>query len=110
MILEIPAIFVGVFGHRDREQHLDVEAGQPRVEQRHLPSNEATFLEVTDATPAGRARHASDVGQFGLVARRITLQCIQQATISFGQFHLRILSVILYFLNYLFQLFRFHSE
>ena len=108
MILEIPAIFVGVFGHRDREQHLDVEAGQPRVEQRHLPLNEATFLEITDAAPAGRARHAGDVSQFGLVARRIALQRIQQAAISSGKFHLYILSVYLSILNYLFQLCAFH--
>ena len=90
MPLETFAVLLGVLGHGNEHQYLEHEAGFPRVEKHDLPLDEARFLEVTDAPPAGGAGHADDLGEFALVARGVSLQFRQKAPVGTGQFHLGI--------------------
>ena len=72
--LETVPGLVRVFGHCDQAERLNREAGLPRIEQRDLPLDQPCLFEVPDAPPAGRARHADNIGKFALIAIGISLQ------------------------------------
>ena len=79
--LEGQAVLLGVLDHGHRELGLDREAGQRRVEQRHLPLDQAQGLEVADTSGDRAARHAALPGQFALTAGRVPLHGLQQAAL-----------------------------
>ena len=70
-----------MLGHGNEKQHLDIETGDLRVEQRDLALDKAGLLEVPNAPPAGRTRHADEFGKLALIARRVSLQFSQEAAV-----------------------------
>jgi hypothetical protein len=88
--------------HGYRKQDLDVKPGFLRVQQRYLALDQAALLEVADAPPGRRARHARDLGKIGLRAGRVLLQGIEQAFVGTRQFHLDTLPLFQSFMNALF--------
>jgi len=84
MTLKALPVFVRVLGHCDQQQYLDVETGNPGIQQRDLTLDKACFLEVANSTPTGRPGHTDEVCQLALLTRRITLQLIQKTSIRSG--------------------------
>ena len=81
MSLKALPVFVRVLCHCDQQQYLDVEPGNPGIEQRYPTLDKACLLEVANTTPAGRSGHSDEVCQFALLTRRITLQLIQKTSV-----------------------------
>ena len=81
MPLEILAILVSVFGHRDRQQHLNLKSHVLRIQQSDLGGNKPAFLKIADTAPDRTARHAGYLGKLTLTARRVILQGVEQPII-----------------------------
>jgi hypothetical protein len=74
-----------VLVHAHRQHDVDLEAQQPRIQQRDLSLDQACLFEFPDAPPDRTAGQPRTVGEIDLAYAQIFLQGAQQLVIGTGQ-------------------------
>lgn len=82
MPFETLTILFSMLCHGHEKQDLDIEAGNLGVEQGDLAFDQARLLKVSYPPPARSTRHADEFRQLALIARGVSLQFREEATIG----------------------------
>jgi hypothetical protein len=110
MAFETLAILFSMFRHGHQEQDLDIEAGDLGVQQGNLALDQSRLFKVSYPPPARRSRHTDEFRQLALIARGVSLQFDEEATVGTCQFHWAFCSLFSLFWNICFFLSSFYAQ